>query len=78
MFSHKFLQLNASKAEDIASFVSFPPIHDTFAITSPVAGLWTCHKNEIHLIDVIKTHTMEPIHLHNTASTKSFVFSEKF
>lgn len=44
MFSHKFLQLNASKAEDIASFVSFPPIHDTFAITSPVAGLWTCHK----------------------------------
>jgi hypothetical protein len=39
MKMQSFVHLNASKAEEIASFVSLPPMHATSAIDSPVDGL---------------------------------------
>lgn len=37
-------QANASCADAMASLVSLVPMHETFVITSPVAGLKTCHR----------------------------------
>lgn len=56
----KTVHLNASYAEAIASSVSLRPMHATFAITSPVAGLFTCHTRR-------NTHVKQFYHVKQTA-----------
>lgn len=56
------VHLKASKAEEIASFVSLPPMHATSAIDSPVAGLYTYNNIEYtRLLFLTNSTTMELI-----------------